>query len=196
MDDVATLPSASAASFPEAALASPEESALLRAAVAGDARALDALVRLHHRRVYGYLCQMTRHRADAEDLTQQTFIKAIRCLDRADPARPLIPWLLTIARRTALNHFRDGPRWDELPFDLAGGEMSPAGETELRDQADALWARARRTLSAREFEALWLRCAEELPLDETARLMGLTQIHVKVLVHRARQKLLKTETPA
>lgn len=189
-------PAAASAPSPDAAVASPEESVLLRAAIAGDPRACDDLVRTHHRRVYGYLYQMVRQHADAEDLTQQTFIKALRHLDRVDPARPVIHWLLTIARRTALNHFRDGPRWDEMAFDPASAEPSPARQVELDDHAQALWDRARRTLARREFEALWLRCGEDLPLEETACVMGLTRIHVKVLVHRARQKLLKQGVPA
>lgn len=170
-----------------------EEVAVLRTAIAGDAGACDQLVRLHHRRVYGFLYQMTRQREDAEDLTQQTFIKALRHLDRVDPERPVIHWLLTIARRTALNHFRDGPRWAELPEETAGTEISPARQTENRDRVQNLWDRARRVLSPREFEVMWLRFGEEMSTAETARVMELTQIHVKVLVHRARQQLLKGE---
>ncbi len=170
-----------------------EEAAVLRAAIAGDEHACDQLVRRHHGRVYGYLCQMTRHREDAEDLTQQTFIKALRHLGRVDPERGVINWLLTIARRTALNHFRDGPRWAELPEATASEAASPAHSAESRDRVDNLWARARRVLSPREFEVMWLRFAEELSVAETARVMELTQIHVKVIVHRARQQLLKGE---
>lgn len=168
-----------------------EEVAVLRAAIGGDAGACDRLVRLHHRRVHGYLYQMTRQREDAEDLTQQTFIKALRHLQRVDPERPVIHWLLTIARRTALNHFRDGPRWAELPEEMAGAEISPARQAENRDRVQNLWDRARRLLSPREFEVLWLRFGEEMSTAETARVMELTQIHIKVLVHRARQQLLK-----
>lgn len=168
-----------------------EEVAVLRAAIAGDAGACDQLVRLHHRRVYGFLYQMTRQREDAEDITQQTFIKALRHLHRVDPERPVIHWLLTIARRTALNHFRDGPRWAELPEDTASDAASPARNAEARDGVQNVWERARRILSPREFEVMWLRFAEELSTAETARVMELTQIHVKVIVHRARQQLLK-----
>ena len=178
---------------PGSAAVPDEEIAVLRAAIAGDAGACDQLVRLHHRRVYGFLYQMTRQREDAEDLTQHTFIKALRHLDRVDPERSVIPWLLTIARRTALNHFRDGPRWAELPEATASPELSPARQTENRDRVHNLWDRARRTLSSREFEVMWLRFGEEMSTAETARVMALTQIHVKVIVHRARQHLLKGE---
>ena len=191
---LAPVPQTTPGSHADPALAHGEESAELRAAIAGDDRARAAVVGRHHRRVYGYLYQMTRQREDAEDLTQQTFIKALRHLDRVDPERPVINWLLTIARRTALNHFRDGPRWAELPEDTASEAASPARTAEARDGVQNLWERARRMLSPREFEVLWLRFAEEQPTADIARVMSLTQIHVKVIVHRARHRLLEGES--
>ncbi|MDP3069748.1 MAG: sigma-70 family RNA polymerase sigma factor [Opitutaceae bacterium] len=172
-----------------------DEPAILRAAIAGDLPAREEIVRRHHRRVYAYLHQMTRHREDAEDLTQQTFIKALRHLDRVDPDRPVIHWLLTIARNTALNHFRDGPRWSELPAEIASDTASPARRAEDRDHLDQLWAKARRLLTPREFEVLWLRFAEEMSIADLARTVRLNQIHVKVIIHRARHRLLKGECP-
>src|SRR3954462_7098466 len=78
---------------------------IVRAAAAGDTRAFEQLVHSYHRRVLNFLLQMTRQRQDAEDLTQQTFVKAFQHIHRVDAERPIINWLLTIARRTALNHF-------------------------------------------------------------------------------------------
>ncbi len=183
-----------AESLPDSTATACDESALVRDAIAGSARAFDDVVRLYHRRVYGYLQQMTRKHHDAEDLTQQTFIKAFHHLKGFDPQRPLINWLLTIARNTALNHFRDTKKWEEMPYDMAGSEPTPARHAENRDRAANLWDRARALLSPREYEVLWLRFAEELSVEETARVTSLTQTHVKVLVFRARQALLKGET--
>ena len=170
-----------------------EDAEFVRAAAAGDARAFENLVQLHHRRVFNFVFQMTRQRQDAEDITQQTFVKALQHIHRVDVARPIINWLLTIARRTALNHFRSARKWEFVPADLASGDPSPARQLEQQERTENLWARARRVLSQREFEVLWLRFAEEMSTEETARIAGLTQIHVKVLVHRARQRLLKGE---
>ncbi len=182
--------------LPDSPAIASEEVALVRDAVGGNARAFDELVRLHHRRVYGYLQQMTRRHHDAEDLTQQTFIKAFHHLKGFDPQRPLINWLLTIARNTALNHFRDTKKWEEMPYDMAGSEPTPARHAENRDRTATLWARAKDLLSPREYEVLWLRFAEERSVEETAGITGLTQTHVKVLVFRARQALLKGEAPS
>lgn len=171
--------------------ASCDEAALIREAAAGDARAFGELVRSHHRRVYNFLVQLTRRHHDAEDLAQQTFVKAFHHLARFDRSRPLINWLLTIARNTALNHFRDTKRWEEMPVEPAGHEPTPARHAEQKEQAENLWARARAVLAPREFEVLWLRFAEDMSTRETAQTVGLTETHVKVLVFRARQTLLK-----
>ena len=185
-----------AAPSQEAPAAACDETTLIRAAVGGDQRAFGEIVRLHHGRVFNFLCQMTRHHHDAEDLTQQTFVKAYHHLARFDQQRPLINWLLTIARNSALNHFRDVKKWDELPADATGGEPSPARQAEQKERAENLWARARQVLSQREFEVLWLRFGEELSIRETAATTGLTETHVKVLVFRARAALMKGVKPA
>ena len=171
--------------------ADPAEAELVRASVAGEARAFDALVQLHGNRVFNYIHQMTRQAQDAEDLAQQTFIKAYEHLHRVDTSRPLIGWLLTIARRTALNHFRAACRWEPVAEDLPTTERSPAQLAEDRDRVSDLWAHARRVLGPREYEVLWLRFAENLSVAETARVVGLTQTHVKILVFRARHTLMK-----
>ena len=178
-------------SLPDPMAAGCDEAALIREAAAGNSRSFGEIVRTHHRRVFNFLYQMTRHQQDAEDLTQQTFIKAFHHLARFDQQRPLINWLLTIARNSALNHFRDVKKWEELPCETAGAEPTPARHAEQKEQAENLWARARALLAPREFEVLWLRFAEEMSTRETAQTVGLTETHVKVLVFRARQTLLK-----
>jgi RNA polymerase sigma-70 factor, ECF subfamily len=167
------------------------ETELIRDTLAGQPRAFETLVRTHQGRVFNYLYQMTRRHHDAQDLTQQTFIKAYQSLARFDCSRPLINWLLTIARNSALNQFRDQRPWDEIPHDAAAADPSPVRSAEMREATTGLWDRARTVLTPREYEILWLRFAEELSTAETARVVGLTETHVKVLVHRARQTLLK-----
>lgn len=169
----------------------PVEAELVAACQAGDVRAFDQIVRLHSARVFNYIYHMTRQAQDAEDLTQQTFIKAYRALDRFDTSRSLIAWLLTIARRTALNHFRDTKRFEEFSEETADVAASPARDAEHHDRVENLWAEARRLLPARQYEVLWLRFGEDLSVEETARVTGLTQTHIKILAFRARHRLAK-----
>jgi RNA polymerase sigma-70 factor (ECF subfamily) len=197
MDAMTLLPVIRPTASPSSTTAVPaDESALVLAASQGDRTAFEQLVHLYHQRVLNFIYQMTRQRQDAEDLTQQTFVKAFLHIDRVDSTRPIINWLLTIARRTALNHFRSARHWEYVPVELASNEPTPSRQLEQQERTDNLWARARRVLSQREFEVLWLRFAEELSTAETAQVVGLTQIHVKVIVHRARKNLLKGECPS
>jgi RNA polymerase sigma-70 factor (ECF subfamily) len=179
---------------PPAATEVADEADLVRAALAHP-QEFEPIVQRHSRRVFNFIFQLTRQRQDAEDLTQQTFIKAYRNLHRFDCARPLINWLLTIARRTALNHFRDSKKWEVVPDHLASTEPSPARSAEQHEHAENVWAHARRLLSQREFEVMWLRFGEELSTEEAARIVGVTATHLKVIVFRARQQLLKGKAP-
>ena len=174
----------------DAAALHAREAELIRESLDGNASAAREIVRLHHRQIFGFICRMTRQAQDAEDITQETFIKAFRSLHRFDTTRPLANWLFTIARRTALNHFRSARAWVPIPEDAASAQPSPATRAEEHDQVDDIWGRARRLLSAREYEVLWLRFGESRSIEETARATGLTQTHIKVLVFRARKRLL------
>ena len=160
----------------------------------GDMRAFDEIVRSHTPRVFNYVLHMTRHRQDAEDIAQQTFIKAYTHLSSFDPTRSFIAWLLTIARRTALNHFRSAKHFESVAEDAAAGDITPDRHLEKRDQLDTLWSQAKRVLSDREFEVLWLRYAEDRSLEETAKIVGLNQTHTKIIAFRARQRLIKLQS--
>lgn len=172
-----------------------DEAGLVARALDGDTGAFDELVRAHTPRVFGFLHHFVRQRQDAEDLTQQTFLRAYAHLDRFDPRRPMIAWLLTIARRCALNHFRAAKSWETF----APGEerfadekaAAPDAAAESRDTAGNLWDQAKARLSPRQYEALWLRLGEDLSVQETARVMGITAPHVKILVFRAKRALRK-----
>jgi RNA polymerase sigma-70 factor (ECF subfamily) len=160
----------------------------------GEMRAFDEIVHLHTSRIFNYVLHMTRHRQDAEDITQQTFIKAYTHLASFDPTRSFIAWLLTIARRTALNHFRSAKNFEPVADETAAQDPTPDRQLEKRDQLDTLWAQARRVLSEREFEILWLRYAEDMSLEDTARIAGITQTHTKIIAFRARQRLMKLQS--
>jgi len=160
----------------------------------GEMRAFDEIVHLHTPRIFNYVLHMTRHRQDAEDVTQQTFIKAYTHLASFDPTRSFIAWLLTIARRTALNHFRSAKNFEPVAEETAAQDPTPDRQLEKRDQLDTLWAQAKRVLSEREFEILWLRYAEDMSLEDTARIAGITQTHTKIIAFRARQRLMKLQS--
>lgn len=157
----------------------------------GESRAFEQIVSVYHGRVFGFLMRMVKHQQDAEDLTQQTFVKAFQSLHGFQQDRPLINWLLTIARNNALNFFRSAKVWEPISEELPAEDLSPARELAQRDGADNIWERVRLLLPPRQFEVLWLRYGEDLSVKETAQVVGLSQTHVKILVFRGRRSLLK-----
>jgi RNA polymerase sigma-70 factor, ECF subfamily len=167
-----------------------ESDAWIRAAQAGSLEAFDALVEAYGTRILNYLQQLTGNRHDAEDLTQDTFLKAHRCLDSIRNPDAFAGWLFTIARRTALNHFRAARSTEELPAEIPLHGTDPASLAADRDDKDDLWNVAR-TLKRDYFEVLWLRYAEGLSIQETAAVLRRTALHVRVRLHRARLQLAR-----
>ncbi len=147
----------------------------------GSAAAFDELVHRYHGRVFAFLVSLTRHRQDAEDLTQESFLRAWDKIHRYDPDLPFLPWLLTIARRQSIAALRKSrPLPDELPFPAASPPVEPRFQ---------IWDIAKRQLSPDAYSALWLHYREELPLKDVAAVLGKREGAVKVLLHRARKSL-------
>lgn len=83
-----------------------EDAELLSRCLAGDEKAYRELVERHKGQVFSLALRMVRQAQDAEDLTQETFVRMFRAIDRYDPARPLGAWLYTIATRLCIDHIR------------------------------------------------------------------------------------------
>lgn len=159
------------------------ESLLVGQAQRGSASAFGKLVQHHHTRIFSFLLTLTRHRQDAEDLTQETFLRAWKMFHRFDPSQPLLPWLFTLARRQSIAVLRKSrPLPAELPF--------PAEpEPESMPAAPWLWEVARLELSAEAYSAVWLHYAEEMSVRQVADILGKREGNVKVLLHRSRKSL-------
>ena len=170
----------------------PEVSAeeLARLSAQGSVASFEEIVLRYESQIFNFVHLFARQRQDAEDLTQETFCKAWRGLPRYNPALSFAPWLFAIARHTAASHFRAAEHLEPLPADAGMVEENPANLLAAKDDSEALW-RLARTLKPRQWEALWFRYGEGFSVAETARAMGTTQIHVKVLLHRARAGLGK-----
>ena len=163
---------------------------LVHRARRGDTEAFAALVDTFGPRVLGYLQRLTRHPQDAEDLTQETFLKAHRMLPSFASPRAFPAWIFTIARRTALNHFRAARPAEPVDPEYAASGPDPAQSASDRDRWRNLWARARHCLKPAQYEVLWLRYAEELSIGEIAEITRRSPLHVRVLLHRGRNTLL------
>ena len=154
----------------------------------GCADSFEKLVSRYENQIFNFLRRFTRNPQDAEDLTQETFVKAYRSLPRYAPSLAFAPWLFTIARRTAASHFRSSRQFEALPTENEGTAENPATLLESKDEQKSLW-KLIRTLKAKQAEAVWLRYAEGFSVEETARIMQTNRVYVKVLLHRARTNL-------
>ncbi|MCP4218346.1 MAG: sigma-70 family RNA polymerase sigma factor [bacterium] len=168
---------------------------LARQAAEGSRLCFDTLVYRYASRLSRFLATRLPTEQDAEDMAQETFIKAYEHIGSYDPRWRFSTWLYTIGSRLAGNHNRSsrretgghlGDSFDNLDF-LAGDD-TPADEAGRAEDSHNLWASAR-ALKPGQYQALWLRYAEEMPVKDIAAVMKKSQIHVRVLLHRARTKL-------
>jgi RNA polymerase sigma-70 factor (ECF subfamily) len=174
---------------PAAAERTSEE--LACAAQGGSREAFAALVRRYEKPVFNFLLMRGAPSHDAEELTQETFLRAWQKLDHYRPRWRFSAWLFTMARRLAASRYRMRgiPCSVGRDVDLPGSEQEPVRDLSLREERDHLWAVAARVLSADQRSALWLRYAEEMPVEEVARVLGKLSVTVRVLLFRAREKL-------
>ncbi len=173
---------------------SPEELAVRAQAGGGPALAcFGELVKRFEVRLYNFLLKRTRSRSDAEELTQEAFTRAWERITSYDPAWKFSTWLYTIGSRLAVSkHRRQGRESAWSTFDRAG----PEGADQLQVQDDRrlgnrLWSLAEEELSSDQQTALWLRYAEDMSIGEIAKVMGKTQVGIRVSLFRARQALAK-----
>ncbi|MEW6742026.1 MAG: sigma-70 family RNA polymerase sigma factor [Planctomycetota bacterium] len=163
----------------------------------GEAEAFRHLVDLHQVRVYRLVREYLNDHQDAEDVTQETFVRAYRHLDRYDLERPFVPWLLTIARNLAINHIK---RRRATAFEAIERFSEPADEgrgdvVETRDLA----ARIRETavgLPERYRLVFHLFYRDEMPVKEIAAVLDVPEGTVKSDLFRARaliRQALKVE---
>lgn len=159
----------------------------------GSMDAFSGLVNRYHARVYHFLCHKTANPEDAQDVTQQVFIKAWQRINQFRVEAKFATWLFTITRRLAINYYRARGSRVFVELDEASPDMvttdTPASNLAERDEHAALWTTARRSLSESQFTALWLKYREYMSIKEMAKAMDKKQVTIKVLLHRARKAL-------
>jgi len=129
---------------------------------------------------------------NAEDLAQDTFLRAYENLHRYDRRRPFSAWLFTIARRANINHHRRvRPESDTAALDaLVAATPVPLDVLVAAEDRRRLWDMAAAVLSEEQLTALWLRYAEEMPIDGIAMVLERSLGSVKIMLFRARKRLL------
>ncbi len=168
------------------------EEALARRVQVGCVRSYEELDRRLRPRLVYLLHKRTGSREDAEDLAQQALMRAYQKIDRYDPKRCFRSWLFTIAVRLAIDlHRKRGIQTTGEGIERAvDTRPGPAEQASRVDGQRRLWALADRVLDPTQRTALWLHYGEELKAREIAKTLGITAVHVRVLLYRARRILM------
>lgn len=161
----------------------------------GDAAAFDAIYDDYRPRIFAFLVRLTKNRALAEDLLQETFLRLARCAPDLDRATNLRAWLFRVARNLVIDH----QRWALLDFDrlfelslwprpvtdaaATPLDLAEASETSLRLE------RALAELSAEHREVILLICVEGMEPSEAADVLAVPSATVRKRLSRARERL-------
>ena len=164
-------------------------------------RAVDIAFQAHRGLLWNLCYRMTGVAADADDLVQETFVRA---LDRppADVATDLRPWLTRVALNLARDHLRarrrrgwPGP-WLPSPIETAEEEASPAyeppsteGRYDLLESCTFAFLLALEALTPQQRAVLLLRDVFDYSVADTAAALDLQEANVKVTHHRARRRM-------
>jgi RNA polymerase sigma factor (sigma-70 family) len=151
-----------------------------------------AVVEAHWDAVYRLLYSMTGNAHDCEDLTQETFLRALRRWDSFRPGTNLRAWLLRIAANAFFDVKRKqqtlkiAPLQVEIPSGAAPAELA----LELHEQGVLVRA-AMEELTELTRLVFHLRVTEDLSFRDIAELAGITEVAARWHMHQARSKLLK-----
>lgn len=159
------------------------------------------LVARYEKPIFNYVYGMVRHRQDAEDLTQEAFVKAFFALKTYKDAFEFSTWMYRIARNVCLDYFRKQKirsffslntpvgeeKEDEVEDFLPGDKDPEEGVLEGETLEQVLQAVGKLPWKFRE--VIVLRYIEELPYEEIAQVLGVPIGTVKTYLHRAKEKL-------
>jgi RNA polymerase sigma-70 factor (ECF subfamily) len=171
----------------------PSDQALVLETRGGDVEAYGVVVRRYQTSVFNVCYRILGERREAEDLTQETFVRAFQRLNTYDPARPFGPWIRRIAANMCLNHLKGNRRiWlplddeHDLPDTGPGVDLTTAVEektdrSRIRDAIQALPPHYRAVVELRHFQGL--------SYEETARVLSLPLSDVRSHLFRARRLL-------
>ncbi|MHC4801600.1 MAG: RNA polymerase sigma factor, partial [Planctomycetota bacterium] len=164
---------------------------LVTRAQSGSLPCFAELVRRFEGRLLNFVLRRTRSIPDAEDLVQEAFLRAWQRIDQYNPRWQFSTWLYTIAHRLAIAHTQRNRR-EAAPACLecvASADRDPSRPVADREQCRHIWDLADRILSEAQRSALWLSYAEGLGTKEIARVLGKSQVGVRVTLFRAREAL-------
>ncbi len=174
---------------------------LVRRARRGDVAAYDRLVEIYQTRVYGLIYNMTGNREDAEDLTQDVFIRAYKALPKFSGRSSFYTWIYRIAVNRTINFLKQRNRVKRLSLDDVdlglerdpayveiSGRNSPARDLSITELQERL-NKALQTLSEKHRTVVVLHDIQGVPHEEIARMLHCSPGTVRSRLFYARQLL-------
>jgi RNA polymerase sigma-70 factor (ECF subfamily) len=182
-----------------------DEAAMIGKVLGGQTEIFHELIRPYERSVYLMALSLLHNEAEAEDASQEAFIKAYRALGRFRSESRFSTWLISIVLNEARGRLRNKkPGLTDSIDDDSEGSATPAQLTDWREiPSESLERQEIRTLIRRALaelpiayrEVFVLRELEERNVQETAETLGITVASVKMRLHRARLMLQKQLAP-
>jgi RNA polymerase sigma factor (sigma-70 family) len=173
---------------------------LLKRCLAGENQAWESLLRTHNRKIYSLCYRFTGRTVEAEDLTQEIFIKVFQTLKSYDQAQgTFATWLTRVARNHLVDHYRRTKKdrsTSSLDDELGEVEAKPSSENgplasvESRERRELVQDGLNR-LSPDLREAVILRDLQDLDYDEIAQVLGVPSGTVKSRINRGRLELAR-----
>ncbi|MDP6443618.1 MAG: RNA polymerase sigma factor [Pirellulaceae bacterium] len=163
---------------------------LIRRCIAGDQDAMQDLVARYRGRIYGLCYRMLGQQQDAEDATQETFVRVLKSLHQWDPNRDFEPWLLAIAGnrcRTAISNRQRRPTHQAIGEPLVDRTPDLLAANQLAEEVQL----GLEQLRPEYREAFVLFHEHELSYAEIATSLECPLGTVKTWVHRARKELIR-----
>jgi len=163
------------------------EESLVRRAQELDQAALTQLYEENFDKIYRYVVLKIGDRTEAEDMTQQVFLKALKSISSYRwKGMPFSAWLYRIAHNQIVDYLRKKSRRNFVPLEesLTAGNDDPVKQAEQNIDIEHL-AMATKKLTAAQQEVISLRFTSEMPVAEVARVMGRSEGAVKALQHSA-----------
>ena len=179
-------------------LSSPAIDDVIQRCLNGDQAAWDDIVRLHWRRVFNIAYKFVGRHDQAEDLTQDVFLKLFKSLDTFDRRANFQTWLVSVSRNLCIDHYRSVRKEREtINRDVDPSELTPASPTrsqhvelEVRDRVQLLRL-ALDTLAPTLRTAVMMRDIQEMTYQEIADRLSLPEGTVKSRINRGRTELAR-----
>ena len=173
------------------------EESLVRRAQQRDQQAFTQLYEENFDKIYRYIVLKIGNETEAEDMTQQVFLNALKSISSFKwKGIPFSAWLFRIARNKVVDYLRKKAKQATAPLDesLASSDSTPELVAEQKLDIDQLLSVTKR-LTVAQREVISLRFTSELPIAQVAKIIGKSQGAVKALQHSAIVALRKALSP-